>query len=62
LDVAKKIIETNEFYNIDSLDCSKAIKDFINRYYHITCEDINNPSSKIYKEKKEYDLKKKLNQ
>lgn len=57
----KSIIESNEFKDVESLKCSKEVKDFILRHYQITREDINNPNSDIFKEKAKYDnAKKKL--
>jgi hypothetical protein len=52
---AKKIIETNKFNNISLSPKDENIKIFINKYYKISRDDVNNPKSRFYKEKKEYD-------
>lgn len=58
---AKSIIESNEFSNIDGLVCSSTIKEFLQRHYLISREDIKNPKSKIFIKKEEYDRLKKKN-
>ncbi|MCK9436281.1 MAG: hypothetical protein M0Q12_03615 [Synergistaceae bacterium] len=55
LDTAKSIIENNDFSDIENLVCSNEVKDFLQRHYLISRDDINNPNSKIFKEKEEYD-------
>lgn len=57
LAAAKKIIETNRFSNIDELDCSTKIKTFLKNHYLLSREEIKNPKSKIFREKKLYDTK-----
>lgn len=59
LNTVKTIIEKNDFTDIDNLNCSKPIKDFLRNHYLISREEIKNPNSKIYKEKLKYDLNKK---
>lgn len=59
LNTVKTIIEKNDFTDIDKLNCSKPIKDFLRNHYLISREEIKNPNSKIYKEKLKYDLNKK---
>lgn len=59
LNTVKTIIEKNDFTDIDNLNCSKPIKDFLRNHYLINREEIKNPNSKIYKEKLKYDLNKK---
>ncbi len=54
-DIIKKIIHTNEFKTISKYTANTSIIKFINEHYLISREDIKNPSSKYYKEKKEYD-------
>ena len=59
LDIVKSIVESNDFSDLKNLGCSNEIKDFLQRHYLISREDINNPNSEIFKEKKEYDNSKK---
>jgi len=59
LNTVKTIIEKNDFTDIDNLNCSNQVKDFLRNHYLISREEIKNPNSKIYKEKLKYDLKKK---
>jgi hypothetical protein len=59
LNTVKTIIEMNDFTDIDNLNCSNQVKDFLRTHYLISREEIKNPNSKIYKEKLNYDLKKK---
>ncbi len=54
-DIIKKIIYSNEFKEISKNTSNTSIIKFINEHYLISREDIKNPSSKYYKEKKEYD-------
>ena len=50
----KRIIETNKFDSISLNSKNGIIMKFINKHYRIS-RDINNPKSKFYKEKQEYD-------
>lgn len=59
LETAKSIIERNDFSNIDKLTCSDIIKEFLQRHYLITREDIKNPNSEIFRKKEEYDRTKR---
>lgn len=56
LNTVKTIIENNDFTNIDSLNCSNTMKNFLRNHYLISREEIKNPNSKIHKEKLKYDL------
>ena len=53
----KKIIETNEFNNFSLDTKNDTIVRFINKHYKIS-RDIDNPNSRFYKEKREYDKSK----
>jgi len=55
LDTAKSIIENNDFSDIENLVCSNEVKDFLQRHYLISRDDIKNPNSMIFKEKEKYD-------
>jgi hypothetical protein len=59
LEKTKLIIEKNDFSNIDDLICSSNIKEFLQRHYLISREDIKNPNSEIFKKKEEYDQTKR---
>ncbi len=52
---AIEIIKLNDFHNVENYSKSKTIINFIKEHYSISRDEINNPSSKIYKLKKEYD-------
>ena len=52
------IIKSNEFVEYKKDNLKKQSVDFIEKHYLISREDIKNPNSKYYKEKKEYDLSK----
>jgi len=52
------IIKSNEFVEYKKDNLKKESVDFIEKHYLISREDIKNPNSKYYKEKKEYDLSK----
>lgn len=54
-EIIKKIIHTNEFKDISKRTAKSSIIKFINEHYLVSREDIKNPNSKYYKEKKEYD-------
>jgi len=54
---AIEIIKLNDFHNVENYSKSKTIINFINEHYSISRNEINNPSSEIYKLKKEYDAK-----
>jgi hypothetical protein len=56
--IIKKIVHTNEFKDIPRHTGNSSIIKFINKHYLISREDIKNPNSKYYKEKKEYDAMK----
>lgn len=59
---AEKIIEKNDFVNIDKLTNDKIVIKFIKEHYLISREEMINPDSAIYKEKLEYDnLKSSVN-
>lgn len=51
----KKIIEKNDFSKIDDLNCPLKIKNFLKSHYLVSREELNDPKSKIYKEKKVYE-------
>jgi len=51
------IIHNNEFKEFNRNDLKKESVEFIKKHYLISREEIKNPNSKYYKEKKEYDLK-----
>jgi len=52
------IIHNNEFKEFNRNDLKKESVEFIEKHYLISREEIKNPNSKYYKEKKEYDLSK----
>ncbi len=52
---ALEIIKANDFSNTTDYTKSKTIKRFIDEHYTISREEINNPKSKIFKLKEEYD-------
>ncbi len=56
---AIEIIKLNDFQNVESYSKSKTITNFIKEHYSISRDEINNPSSEIYKLKKEYDAHRK---
>ncbi|QTA79434.1 radical SAM domain-containing protein [Desulfonema limicola] len=56
----KRIIEANEFNNFSFNPNNKTIVNFINTHYKIS-RDINDPKSKFYEEKQEYDKSKSKN-
>lgn len=56
---AIEIIKLNDFHNVENYSKSKTIINFINEHYSISRNEINNPSSEIYKLKKEYDAHRK---
>ncbi len=60
IEITKKIIAINQFQNIQELNCPQKIKSFLKHHYLISREDIINPKSQIFKEKKEYDKHKIL--
>ncbi len=57
-EIIEKIVHTNEFKDISKHIGNSSIINFINKHYLISREDIKNPNSKYYKEKKEYDTMK----
>ena len=57
-EIIEKIVHTNEFKDISKHIGNSSIIKFINKHYLISREDIKNPNSKYYKEKKEYDTMK----
>ncbi len=56
---AIEIIKLNDFHNVENYSKNKTITNFINEHYSISRDEINNPSSEIYKLKKEYDARRK---
>lgn len=52
---AKRIIENNDFSNIDSLTSNSKILKLLNHYSIIKRESVTDPKSKLYKLKKKYD-------
>jgi len=59
--LAKKIIETNEFGNLDSLTINGKVKKLLLHYSLITRESVSNPKSKLYKLKQDFDKSGLLN-
>lgn len=57
-EIAKGIIELNDFSDIDNLDCSISVKEFLKRHYLLSRDEINNPNSELNKLKREYDKRK----
>ena len=57
--IAKRIIEENDFGNIEDLDCTGEIKAFLQKHYLISRKEINNPNSIVFKEKEAYDKERK---
>lgn len=53
-EIIKEIIHTNEFKEISNNTSNTSIIKFMDEHYLISRKDINNPNSKYYKEKKEY--------
>jgi len=51
-----EIVKKNEFSDIEKQTQNVSILEFMKKHYFISREDIKNPKSKYYKEKKEYDL------
>lgn len=51
-----EIIEKNEFREFEKSNLNTSILEFIQKHYLVSRGDIENPKSKYYKEKKEYDL------
>ncbi len=56
---ALEIIKANDFNNVINFTKSKVVHSFIEEHYSISRDEINNPKSKIYKLKKEYDSQRK---
>ncbi|MBN2532776.1 MAG: hypothetical protein JXB88_07795 [Spirochaetales bacterium] len=54
-EIIKKIIYTNDFKENSRTISNTAIKKFINEHYLVSRLDIENPNSRYYNEKKEYD-------
>ncbi len=50
-----EIIKTNEFKELNNSELNSSILDFIQKHYLVSRKDIENPNSKFYKEKQEYD-------
>ena len=57
-EIIEKIVHTNEFKDISKHIGNSSIIKFINKHYLMSRENIKNPNSKYYKEKKEYDTMK----
>lgn len=51
-----EIVKSNKFKDLEKSKLNTSILEFVKQHYLISREDINNPSSKYYKEKQEYDL------
>ena len=50
-----EIVKNNQFNNFEKPELETSIVEFIQKHYQVSREEIKNPQSKYYKEKKEYD-------